>query len=174
MSFKGEDNVSRNYSLTINDPSVVNAGLNLDQFKDAESIKDVERILLNSNGRNGVQFSATNDTKDLKVKLPTVLNFYADVNIIPKFSITAFLQQRLNDNNSNDQITALNSLSLTPRFNMSLFEVFSPLSFNENAGILSGLGFRLGGFFMGSNAAFSVIAGGKQADFYMGYRYGFL
>ena len=174
MSFKGEGNVSRDYSLTINDPSVVNAGLNLDQFKDAESIKDVERILLNSNGRNGIQFTAITDTKDLKVKLPTVFNFYADVNIIPKFSITAFLQQRLNNNNDNDQISALNSLSLTPRFNIGIFEVFSPLSFNENAGTLSGLGFRLGGFFMGSNAAFSVLAEGKQADFYMGYRYGFL
>ncbi|HEX8575873.1 MAG TPA: hypothetical protein VF677_06225 [Flavobacterium sp.] len=174
MSFKGEDNVSKNYSLNINDSSPVNAGLNLDQFKDVESIKDVEKILLNSNGRNGVQFTATTDTKDLKVKLPTVFNFYADVNVIPKFSITAFLQQRLNDNNDNDQITALNSLSLTPRFTISLFEVFSPLSFNENAGTLSGLGFRLGGFFMGSNSAFSAIAGGKQGDFYMGYRYGFL
>lgn len=174
ISFKGENNVSRNYLLSINDPSAVNAGLNLDQFKDAESIKDVEKILLNSNGRNGVRFTTTNDTKDLKVKLPTVFNFYTDVNVIPKFSITAFLQQRLNDNNNNDQITALNSLSLTPRFNISIFEVFSPLSFNENSGILSGLGFRLGGFFMGSNAAFSAIARGKQGDFYMGYRYGFL
>jgi hypothetical protein len=33
-------------------------------------------------------------TKDFKVKLPTVLNLYADFKVIPKFNLTLFLQQK--------------------------------------------------------------------------------
>ncbi len=176
MTFKGDDNSSTNYTLSINDTNLVDGlGLDLTQFENAESFADIENILLANDNQNGVQFDKVSGQQDFKVKLPTVLNLYADVKIIPKVSVTAFWQQKVNDNNANDQITSQNSLSVTPRFNIGFFEVYTPVAFNEISGTTGGLGFRLGGFFLGSNSIVTALTSdSKQADFYTGFRFGFL
>jgi hypothetical protein len=115
------------------------------------------------------------ESKDLKVKLPTVFNFYADFQIIPTVSVTAFVQQKLNNNSGNDQINAQNSVSITPRFNTKWFEIFTPLGFQEVAGTIAGVGFRVGGFFLGSNSIITALTSdSKQADAYFGLKFGFL
>lgn len=176
MKFTDRDNSSTNYELEINDTNIAGGlGLDLTQFETAESFAQIENILLANNGVNGVRFEKVSGQKDFKVKLPTVLNLYADVKIVSKVSVTAFLQQKVNEDSANDQITSQNFFSVTPRFNIGFFEVYTPIAFNEISGTTGGLGFRLGGFFMGSNSVVTALTSdSKQADFYTGFRFGFL
>lgn len=164
MTFKDENNSSTNYNLVIQGTE----SLNLSQFEDVDSLQEVEQILLDSGF-----LTSTSSSNDFKVKLPTVLNAYADLQVIPTLYVSVFLQQKLTDDAKNDQITAQNVLTLTPRFSLKNFEVFAPLSQTEIAGFNAGIGFRLYGFFIGSGSAFTaLINDSKQADFYFGYRFG--
>lgn len=165
MTFKGDENVSQNYALNIPEGQ----SLDLDDFEDAEGLEDVEAVLDNSGF-----FTKSNSTADFKVKLPTVLNLYADYKIISKVSVTAFLQQKMSDNNADDQVSAPNMFTVTPRVTFGAFETFIPIGTNEISGGTLGLGFRLGGFFLGSDSILSAVTSdSKQADFYFGFRFGF-
>lgn len=166
MTFSGDDNVSQNYALNIpNDQS-----LNLNEFNDANGIKDIKEVLDNSGF-----FTSTNVNEKFKVKLPTVFNFYADYKIIPQVSITAFLQQKMGDQDSNNQISTQNMFIITPRATFGPFEAFLPIGNNEISGGTLGLGFRVGGFFLGSNSILSAVTSdSQQADAYFGFRFGFL
>ena len=85
------------------------------------------------------------------------------------------MQQRMGDNEKDNQITAINSLSITPRINLGPFEAFLPIGNNEISGTTAGLGFRLGGFFLGSNSIVTALTNdSNQADAYFGFRFGFL
>lgn len=171
MTFKGNDNYSTDYKLNIPVATLLNPGFNLNNLDNAESIKDIEKILLNTPYLD----KNTSENKDFKVKLPTVLNLYADVKIVSKLNVTLFLQQRTKDNNANNQITSQNSFSITPRVNLGFFEAYIPVGFNEFSGTTSGFGFRLGGFFLGSNSIITALSSdSKQADVYFGTRFGFL
>lgn len=166
MTFKGDNNQSTNYQLRIQGAQ----SLNLNQFDGAKSPTEIENKLLASGF-----LTKTEQKNDIVVKLPTVFNLYADLQIIPKLNVTAFLQQKINSNSGNDQINAQNSFSLTPRFNIKFFEVFAPIGFQEFAGTTAGFGFRIGGFFLGSNSIITALTSdSKQADAYMGFRFGFL
>ena len=165
MTFKGDDNVSKNYTLKVDEK-----GFNLSDFDNVNGIKDIENVLINSGF-----VDLKNSKKDFKVKLPTVFNLYADLKIISKLNLTLFMQQKMNSNNGNDQITAQNMFSITPRVSLGYFEAYVPVSFNEVSGTTGGIGFRLGGFFIGSNSILTAVASdSKQADFYTGFRWGFL
>jgi hypothetical protein len=164
MTFKDENNSSTNYNLVIQG----NQSLNLSQFENVDSLQEVEQILVDSGF-----LTSTSSSEDFKVKLPTVLNAYADMQVIPTLYVSLFLQQKLTDDAKNDQITAQNVVTLTPRFSLKHFEVFVPLSQTEIAGFNAGIGFRVYGFFIGSGSAFTaLINDSKQADFYFGYRFG--
>ncbi len=166
MTFKSNDNYSKDYKLQIQGTQ----SLNLNQFQNANGVKDIENILLNSG-----YVTLVDDKKDFKVKLPTVLNLYADLKVIPKLNVTLFLQQKMNNNNKNSQITSQNIFSVTPRVSLGFFEAYMPIAFNEISGTTGGLGFRLSGFFLGSNSIITALtSNSKQADIYMGYRFGFL
>ncbi len=167
MTFSDTRNSSNSYILEIND---VGPGLDLSVFEDAESVKDIEQTLLNSG-----YLSKTSSNEDFKVKLPTTFNIYGDFKVYHKFFITAQMQQRLQDNNGNTQITAQNSYSIIPRINLGFFEAYIPFSNSEFSGGNTGLGFRLGGFYMGSGSVISaLINDSKQIDFNMGFRWAFL
>ncbi len=166
MSFKSSNNNSTDYRLAIQGSQQ----LNLNQFQNANGVKDIELILLNS----GFLTKVTQNN-DFKVQLPTVLNFYADFKLIPKLNITLFTQQKINSNSSNNQITSQNIISVTPRFAIGFFEAYIPFAINEISGTTAGVGFRLGGFFLGSNSILTALSSqGKQADFYTGFRFGIL
>lgn len=165
MTFKGDNNVSENYALNIPEGQ----SLDLDDFENAEGLEDVEAVLDNSGF-----FTKSSSAADFKVKLPAVLNLYADYKIISKISVTAFVQQKMSDNNADDQVSAPNMFTLTPRVTFGAFETFVPIGSNEISGGTLGLGFRLGGFFIGSNSILSAVTSdSKQADFYFGFRFGF-
>ncbi|OYU79470.1 MAG: hypothetical protein CFE23_14005 [Flavobacterium sp. BFFFF1] len=167
MTFKSDKNKSINYRLDMN----ATQSLNLNEFNNAESLSDIEAIL---NRPENNFFTETSESTDFKVKLPTVFNLYADYNLISKLNLTLFLQQKMNKDEGNNQIASQNIFSVTPRVNLGFFEAFLPVSFNEISGTTAGFGFRLSGFYLGSNSVLTAIGDGKQADAYFGYRFGFL
>jgi hypothetical protein len=166
MTFKDDNNVSRNYRLNVEGGE----SLNLSQFEDAEDIQDIEAVL----ETNPNLFEKREVTKDFKVKQPAVFSAYADVKVYKSLFVTAYTQQKLKEDNENDQIAIQNIVTVTPRYSIDVFEAYVPLSHNEISGFTAGLGFRLGGFFIGSGSILSAaVSETDQADAYIGFRYGF-
>ena len=168
MTFSGSDNVSNNYKLE------VNAGefLDLNDFGNVQGLEDVLAVL--ELPKNAGFFTQSNSTDEFKVKLPTVFNLYADYQIIKRVSLTAFIQQKMGDEGDDNQISTQNMFTVTPRVTFGAFEAFLPIGNNEIAGGTLGLGFRVGGFFLGSNSILSAVTSdSKQADAYFGFRFGF-
>jgi hypothetical protein len=166
MTFKDDNNVSRGYQLEVGPTE----SLSLNQFEGVEDLRDIERIL----SENSQYFTSTGEQKDFKVKLPTVFSAYADVKVYNSLHVTAYTQQKLNEDNDNEQITTQNIISVTPRYTVNIFEAYVPLAHNEVSGFTTGLGFRLGGFFIGSSSIISAaVSDIDQADAYVGFRYGF-
>lgn len=164
MTFKSGNNSATNYILDIPAGQV----LDLEQFNNVESLEDIEDILLASGYLNG-----TKNNNDIKVKLPSTFVAYADVKVISNFFVTVYTQQKLKEDSDNKQITTQNVFSVTPRYSLNSFEVYAPLASNEISGFTAGLGFRYGGFFIGSSSAFTGLLGdGEQADVYLGLRIG--
>jgi len=170
MTFKDNNNSSTNYILNIQPNAQNPQGLDLSSFENVDNLSDVEQILSDSG-----YLTQTSGQSDFKVKLPTVLSTYADFKIVPKLYLTAYLQQKVNEDSGNDQITVPNIFSLTPRVNLGFFEAYAPVSFNEISGTNVGLGFRLGGFYLGtSSLVTALVSDSKQGDFYTGFRWAFL
>ncbi|WP_445452296.1 hypothetical protein [Flavobacterium sp. 25HG05S-40] len=165
MTFKDDNNYNTNYTLNI----PVTNPLDLSQFSNIDNLNDVEQILTD----NGYLTETRNKT-DFKVNLPTTLALYADFKIVPKFYVTGYLQQKLKKDESDNQVTARNIVSVTPRFNIGIFEAYVPVSNDDVSGTNVGAGFRWFGFYLGSNSIVTSLADGKQADAYIGYRLGFL
>lgn len=164
MTFSDSNNSTTNYSLAITG----NQSLDLNQFQDVDSLQEVEQILLDSG-----YLTAIRSNRDFKVRLPGVINAYADLKLIPSLYVSLFLQQKLNSDSNNDQVTAQNIISLTPRFSLKNFEVFTPISQNEISGFNAGFGLRAWGFYAGSSSLLTaVINETKQADLFIGYRLG--
>ena len=168
MTFKSDNNLNKNYILNVDNLE----SLDLNQFEDVESFSQLEALL--NDPANAAYFQSTSSTADYSVKLPTVINAYADVRLTKKWFVTGSINQKVSDDSENDVITAQNSYTLIPRFTTKWFEAYAPLAANEISGFTSGIGFRLAGFFIGSNSVFTALAeSGKQADVYLGVRFGF-
>jgi hypothetical protein len=166
MTFKDGNNSSTNYNLKIQGTDY----LELSKFSGSNNLADVEKVLLDSGFLN-----VTPQKTDFRVKLPTVLTLYTDVKVVPMFYVSLYTQQKLGNNDKNDQVTTQNVFSLTPRFSMKNFEAYSSWSSNEISGVTGGLGFRVYGFYLGSSSIITALtSNSKQADFYLGYRVGFL
>lgn len=170
MTFKDENNFNTTYALNVQ-PTLQNPqGLDLDLFANVDSLSDVEQILLD-NGYLTIQPNKT----EFKVKLPTTINTYIDLKVVSKLYVTAFLQQKVNDNRDNEQITTPNIFSITPRINLGFFETYIPVTIHEISGTNIGFGLRLGGFYLGSSSVVTaLISDSKQGDLYLGFRWGFL
>jgi len=170
LTFKGSQNKSSNYNLNIPQATPSNPGLNLNQFNNTEGIKDIETILLNSG-----YLTLSNSNADYKIKLPTQIAGNIDIKIVPKLYASIHILQKINSSNNDDQIVSPNIISITPRLNLGFFEAFSTWSDHEISGINGGVGFRLGGFYLGSNSIVTaLINNSKQADLYTGFRWAFL
>lgn len=165
MTFRSSNNSSTNYVLSIQGAE----SLDLTQFQDVNSLKEVEDILLAS----GYLDRTENVSTDFKATLPTLFTAYADVRIIPNLYVTAYTQQKMNEDEANDQITTENVTSLTPRYLFTdNLEVFVPLADNEIAGFSAGLGLRAYGFFIGSSSILTALGDNTRADVYLGYSFG--
>ena len=165
MTFKDDNNYNTNYILDI----PLNNPLDLSLFENINNLSEVENILI-SNG----YLTQTPIKTDFKVNLPTLFTMYADFKIVPKVYVTGYLQQKIKKDDANEQITARNILSVTPRVNLGFFETFIPISTDDISGTNVGFGFRLAGFYLGSNSIITSLSEGKQANIYTGYRLAFL
>ena len=165
MTFKDDNNVDNSYRLVVPEGQY----MDLTQFEDVESVEQAEEIL-----RNSGYATIDESTKDFKVKLPSVFSAYADVKVFNHWYATGYIQQKLNDDSNNDQVTVQNIVTITPRYSKDWFEAFAPVSHNEVSGFTAGIGVRLGGFFLGSGSILSAAIGDtEQADAYLGFRFGF-
>ncbi|RAR75367.1 hypothetical protein [Flavobacterium aciduliphilum] len=170
MTFSDSNNASTYYHLSIPQATPTNPGLDLSQFQNVNSLKDVEARLLSSG-----YLTEISQNKDFKVKLPTLFTAYADVKIVPKLYVSVYGQQKMHSNSKNDQITAQNMITVTPRVNLGFFEAFSSWSSSEISGFNGGFGFRLGGFYLGSGSVVTaLLKDSKQIDVYTGFRWAFL
>lgn len=166
MTFKDDNNVSRNYALNVPATHL----LDLNQFSSAENLIDVENIIRS----NDEYFTVRDTEKDFKVKLPAIFSLYADFKVYTSFYISAYNQQKLNDNSEDAQIAIQNIVTVTPRYALEIFEAYIPLSINEVSGFTAGAGLRVGGFFIGSGSILSAaISDTDQTDAYIGFRIGF-
>ncbi|MDN3677472.1 hypothetical protein QWY90_09085 [Flavobacterium paronense] len=170
MTFKDNNNHNTNYTLDIHSTPQNLQGLDLSLFNNVNNLSEVEQVLFDKGYLN---ISDQNKT-DFKVSLPTLLTLYADFKIVPKVYVTGYLQQKMKKDESNAQITARNIFSVTPRINLGFFEAYLPVSQDEISGTNVGFGFRLAGFYLGSNSIITSLADGKQANIYTGYRLAFL
>lgn len=169
MTYKDNNNASSNYTINIQPNAQNPQGLDLSVFQNVDNLSDVEQIL-----RDKGYLTQLPSQRTFKVKLPTSLCTYVDFKVIPKFYVTAYLQQRMNKEDGNMQITVPNLYSITPRFNIGFFEAYMPFSHDDISGTNVGLGFRLAGFYLGSGSIISSLSNGKSANIYTGYRYAFL
>ncbi|MFV8347533.1 hypothetical protein [Flavobacterium sp. ZB4P13] len=168
MTFEDEANSSTDYALNIQSTPANPNGLALSQFQDAKNLQEVETIL-----QNDGYLTKTESSKSFKVNLPAVFSAYADIKVVPKFFVALYTQQKLGDDTKDNQITTQNVVSVTPRFSLKNFEVYSSWASNEISGTTGGLGFRVYGFYMGSSSVVTALTSDtKQADFYIGYRLG--
>ena len=168
MSFDNAGNSSTNYSLKIQSTLANPNGLAMSQFQNSNDLKGVETTLQN----NGY-LTKTETTSSIKVKLPTVFSLYADLKVYSKFYMTLYTQQKLGSDNKDNQVTTQNVVSVIPRFSLKNFEVYSAWSANEISGTTGGLGFRIYGFYLGSSSIVTaLVSDTKQADVYMGFRFG--
>lgn len=166
MKFKDENNESKSYKLSVEGAEQ----LDLTQFEDAEGFQDFEAIF----AANPQFFQIINTSKDFKVKTPALISAYADYRVHRRWYATAYFQQKLNKDGNNEQIAVQNMISLTPRYSTGFFEVYAPLANNEISGFTAGIGFRVGGFYIGSGSLLSAaISDTNQADAYLGFRFGF-
>lgn len=168
MTFNDDNNESTNYKLEVTGSEE----FNLSQFEGADGFDEIEAIL--NDPANSAYVTAEEPSSDFKIKTPATLSMYADVKLLLNFHITGFLQQKLNESNDNNRIAAQNVFTITPRYSGKLFEVFAPLSSTEISGFTAGLGFRIGGFYIGSGSVVTaIVSDAKQADAYLGFRFGF-
>ena len=166
MTFRDNNNHSTTYSFTTQG----HQPLDLSLFNNVNNLSEVETILTNKG-----YLTQTPNKTSFKVNLPTLFTLYSDFKIIPKVYVTGYLQQKLKKDEANDQITARNIFSVTPRVNLGFFEAYIPVSTNDISGTNVGIGFRLGGFYIGSSSAITALTNSsKQADLYTGFRWAFL
>jgi hypothetical protein len=171
MTFKDENNYNTDYSLNIQSTIQNPNGLNLNQFENIDNPKEIETILAN-NGYLNIPLPIKNA---ITVQLPTTFSAYVDVKLVPKVYLSGFIQQKFNNGQNNNQMAAANIITVTPRLNLGFFEIYSPWTRNEVSGTNGGLGFRLGGFYLGSSSiATALINDSKQVDLYTGFRWAFL
>jgi hypothetical protein len=165
MTFKDDNNYNTNYTFTTQG----RPPLDLSLFENVDNLSEVEAILIS----NGYLTQIPNKT-NFKVNLPTLLTMYADFKIVPKLYVTGYLQQKMKKDDGNEQITSRNIFSVTPRVNLGFFEAYLPVSTDDISGTNVGFGFRLSGFYLGSNSIITSLTDGKQANIYTGFRYAFL
>ncbi|WP_291787406.1 DUF5723 family protein [Cecembia sp.] len=162
MTF-GRNQVNRTYQVNI----PANEIFRLDNLEG--NLNEIEQQLVESG-----YFSNRSQLEGIQTSLPALLAAYGELKISRIFYLSVYAQQRFNSVNNNDQLPAQNLFAVTPRLILGNFEVYSPWVRYEVAGLTGGIGFRFGGFFIGSHSVLTgLIADTNQADIHIGLSLGF-
>ncbi len=117
----------------------------------------------------GQGFTADTGSKATKLYMPTALNASVDYQIYKRFFVNAMYIANL-ANRQNYGNSYYNQITLTPRFDTRLFAVGLPITYSELANDMKvGIGFRLGGFFVGSDDMLALMSSNQRGfNFYLG------
>ena len=152
-----------NSTLTMNIPN--NSNYRLDDLEG--DIDEIEAQLLASG------FFTKAAESGHSVRLPRLLTAYTDLRVTKVFYLSLFSQWSLSGRSANQQLASQNIVAITPRLKLGGFEMYSPWAKYQISGITGGLGFRFGGFFVGSNSIITgFLAETKQADVHIGLSLG--
>lgn len=133
------------------------------------NFEDMEDQLLNSG-----YFTITNRREKARATLPSVISAYTDAEVSRLIKVSIFGQFRVGDKTDHGQLVTQSVFAVTPRLTLGIFEIYSPWANYEVSGVTGGLGFRWGGFFLGSQSVLSgLLADTKQADVHVGFSMGF-
>jgi len=150
----------------------VSSGLDVPEDHFYDAIND-EYItfddLLDTLGTNTVP------TGTYKASLPMALQVFGDIRIVPKFFVNVSGQININSQKKeHPSANVANTVTVTPRFEIKSFAVFSPITYNKYSGFDFGLGIRAGQFAIGtSNLLGSLLRKETKAfDFFMSFGFG--
>lgn len=102
-------------------------------------------------------------TGKFDVRLPTVMQIYADVKIIPKLYVFAGAQINPSDFKKVDGLANLPTrINIIPRFEFKTIGIFTPVSWDKYEGISAGAAVRVAQFSIGSS---SIITSLLKKDF---------
>jgi hypothetical protein len=119
-------------------------------------------------------FSSESNADGIEVSLPTVFSANADLSLTEVFYMSIYGQTFIQSKKDNLQIPAINLLAVTPSAVFGNFEIYSPWGYNDITGFTGGLGFRYGGFFVGSQSILTALTSeSKKADVQIGLSWGF-
>ncbi|KQC31720.1 flagellar motor protein MotB [Flagellimonas eckloniae] len=184
-----------NYAkLDANGNSIINKGKNKYKLKFGVSVTDIGQIK-NSNGRESTydlnttqdidnfdgtdleealeqNFDLISTTPSLNSIMPAALHTNMDWNINSKFYLNTNLDMPLTARNKINANRSMSQVSLTPRYESTLFSLYSPISVVQYVGLQWGAGLRFGPIYMGSGSIMSAIVGKntKSIDLYAGLK----
>lgn len=116
-------------------------------------------------------YTRISENKSFNVSLPTALHANVDWNIHNKFYLNFNTDLNMNKETKANSNYVKNTASLTPRFESKWFSVYLPLSIVQDAGFLSGFGFRAGPLTVGSGSVFNGVFGYTNAiDVHVGLK----
>ncbi len=114
-------------------------------------------------------FSGDTTSKNTRVGMPTRLLFSADYSIWKQFYVNAaYVVNIANRNNFGNSY--YNQITITPRYDTRLISVGLPITYSMLSNSMKmGLGFRISGFFAGSDDLLGLVAGHQYgANIYVG------
>ncbi|MGK2863658.1 MAG: DUF5723 family protein [Chitinophagaceae bacterium] len=114
------------------------------------------------------------NNKNYQVGLPATLHIDADYHFHHGFYVNLSGQLSLvNTKNKPYNSQYYSSFSLVPRYEGRAFGIYLPVSYNKLTELNAGISLRSGPFFIGSGSILTAIMShSKQADVYMGLRFG--
>jgi len=114
-------------------------------------------------------FSGDTTSQDTKVHMPTRLLISGDYNLYNRWYLNAAYAVNL-ANRRNFGNSFYNQVTVTPRYDSRLLSIGMPISYSMlSKSVKMGVGFRISGFFVGSDDLLSLFAGNQYgANFYVG------
>ncbi len=166
IKYKKDLTNSGGYNIDISGAEALNlnelGGQSIDEIKDYLDSKPQLFTPLSSTGA------------DYKVKLPTMLNLDVDYNILKNLYINAAAHVNLvNADKDFFNGNYFNSFSVTPRYEIKKLGVFVPINYSELTSFNAGVAVKLGPVYVGSGSVLTALFNSsKQADFFLGVRFG--
>jgi hypothetical protein len=110
---------------------------------------------------------------EYSVSLPTTLQFDVDYLIGRGFYVNLGAQLPLSSNAGYNRMRQYSQFTLTPRYEGRGFGFYLPVQSSSLTGFTTGFALRAGPLFLGSGSVITALTrGSKQADFFMGLRFG--
>lgn len=101
-----------------------------------------------------------------RINLPTTINAFADVSIVPKFYTSVAVQMNLHDYKKGiGKANLPTSFVLTPRFETKLFAAMLPVHVDKYGGFNAGIALRVGQFGIGSSNIITTLLRSKTTNF---------